>query len=131
MAATGLTVRADDFDVLSASPHHDDVGKGHRLGVAEIDRHQGLVFLHLVLEIGSVQNVAGILGRERHGGEEVSFDRSHREDAAARKCDRAKPAVGVRGELGFVGDVVIKEGRVGALLEMRVVAQWDSTERSL
>ena len=50
--ATGLPSGPDDFDVLSASLHHDDVGNGDLLGAAGIDRHQGLVLLHLVLEIG-------------------------------------------------------------------------------
>ena len=116
-----LTVRTDDFDVLSASLHHDDVGNGDLLGIGGIDRHQGLVLLRLVRE-GSGQNVAGVLGREWLGGEKVSFDRSHREDAATRKRDSAKSAVGVGAELGFVGPVVIAEGRVGTFLEMRVVA---------
>ena len=84
----------------------------------------------MVLEIGGMQNVPGILGREGTGSEEISFDGSHARIPRARKRDDAKLAVGVGGKLGFVGDIVIKERCVGTFLEMTIVAQADSTERS-
>ena len=103
------TIWPKDLYMLKPAGSEDDVGDHRPLGTPGVDRDQGLISIHLILEIGRVQDIAGDPEIERSGGEEAGSVRPDRQEASAGQGQRAEMAIGIGGELGFIRHVVVEE----------------------